>query len=479
MNILVTGGTGFIGRALVVRLRRDGHRITVLSRGAARARSLLGTEADVVESPDADPVPREALERADAVINLAGEPLMGKRWSDDRKRTILDSRVTMTRAIVEGMRGLSRRPEVLVSASAVGYYGNGGDRVLTEDAGPGDDFLAGVCATWESEARRAEDLGVRVVTPRIGVVLGRGGGALDTMLPIFRAGLGGPVGPGSQYLAWIHLDDLVELLATAVTDRRYRGAYNATGPDPVTFRTFAAALGRALERPAFLPVPGLAVKAVFGEAASTVLEGQRAVPGRATAAGFRHRFVTVDEALRDVVRNPGITIGPVQGDAPATEYLRERTPSYVLETRTELHRPLDEVFAFFSRPENLGLITPPGMRFRLTRAPERVHEGAEIAYRLRVGPVPITWRTRIDAWEEGRRFVDSQIEGPYASWWHEHTFLAVGGRTVMTDRVFYAPPLGVLGRVANSLFVAGQLRAVFGYRAGVMRLRFGDATGGA
>jgi hypothetical protein len=351
--------------------------------------------------------------------------------------------------------------------------------VLTEDDAPGDDFLAGVCATWESEARRAESLGVRVVTPRIGVVLGRGGGALGTMLPFFRAGLGGPVGSGSQYIAWIHLDDLVELLAAAVTDRRYRGPYNATGPDPVTFRTFAAALGRALRRPAFLPVPGLAVKAVFGEAASTVLEGQRAVPGRATAAGFRHRFVTVDEALRDVLRNPGIAISPVDREVPDAEYLRRRTPAFVLETRTELARPLDEVFAFFSRPENLGLITPPGMRFRITRAPERVGAGAEIAYRLRVGPVPIAWRTRIDAWEEGRRFVDSQVEGPYASWWHEHSFRADGDRTIMTDRVFYAPPLGVVGRVANTLFVAGQLREVFGYRAGIMRLRFGDAPAAA
>ncbi len=474
MNILITGGTGFIGRALVTRLRRDAHDVAVVTRNADDARALLGTDVGIVESHPGVPVPLDELGRADAVVNLAGEPLLGGRWTADRMEILRSSRIDLTRAIVDAMAKLSDRPQVFVSASAVGYYGTTGDRVLTEDAPAGDDFLARLCVDWETEALRAEELGVRVALPRTGLVLGRGGGALQTMLPIFRAGLGGPVGSGDQYLPWIHLDDHVEMIVRTIADSRYTGAFNATGPEPVTFRSFASALGHVLDRPTILPVPSLVVRAVFGRAASTVLEGQRAMPMRATALGFRHRFATVEEALRDLLENPGIDIAPIEGQIPNSPYLSERSPSFLLETRSELARPLDEVFAFFSRAENLGLLTPPAMRFRITDAPRRVEKGSEIAYRLRVGPVPIRWRTRIDEWEKGVRFVDSQIEGPYRSWWHEHSFRAVGESTLMTDRVYYAPPLGPLGRMANSVFVAGQLREVFGYRAGVMRLRFGD-----
>jgi len=474
LNVLIAGGTGFVGRALVARLRRDGHRVSVVSRNAGRARSVLGLEAEIVESVDDDPVPASALAEADAVVNLAGEPLMGGRWTPERMQAIRSSRVDTTRAIVEGIAALERRPSVLVSSSAVGYYGDGGDRVLTEDDPPGADFLASVCREWEGEASRARELGVRVAVLRTGFVLGRAGGGLSTMLPVFRAGLGGPVGSGRQYLSWIHLDDLVEMIATIVSDTRYEGTFNATVPEPVPFRSFAGTLGETLGRPAVLPAPAFAVKLVFGKAASTVLEGQRAIPARATGLGFGFRFASLEPALRDILRDPGVTIRPVTSPVPESPYLRAHPPSFVLETSTRLDAPLEEVFSFFSRPENLGFITPSGMQFRITELPDRVEEGSEIAYRLRVAAVPLSWRTRIDAFDPLKRFVDSQSEGPYASWWHEHTFRTEGGHTLMDDRVFYAPPLGPVGRLANALFVESQLEDVFGYRSSVMRLRFGE-----
>jgi ligand-binding SRPBCC domain-containing protein len=296
------------------------------------------------------------------------------------------------------------------------------------------------------------------------------------MLPIFRLGLGGPVGSGDQYVPWIHLEDLVEMMVVAITDNRYDGIYNATGPEPVTFRRLAKSMGSALARPSVLPAPSFAVRALFGEAADVLLNGQRAIPQAVQALGFQHRFQTVEAAVTDLLDNRSVSIEPITGPIPESDYLKKHRPIYKLETRTVFDRPIDEVLPFFSRPENLGLITPAGMQFRITRMPESLGKGAEIDYRLKVGPVPIRWRTRIDDWVDGERFVDSQLKGPYASWWHEHAFVERNGQTIMTDRVFYAPPAGPLGRIANAVFIADELRGVFGYRASVMRLRFGASA---
>lgn len=471
MNILVSGGTGFVGRALVLRLRRDGHDVTVLARDAARAGSLLGTEARIVSTNAPDVLAAE-VERAHAVISLAGEPVIG-RWTTRRRESIRKSRTDSTRKLVEAIGKAATPPKVFVSASAVGYYGDGGDRVLTEESPIGSGFLADVCQDWEFEARKAESGATRVAIFRIGVVLGLGGGALEPMLPLFRAGVGGPIGSGRQYVSWIHLEDLVGMMATAIMDARYSGTFNATGPEPVTFKAFAKALGRALHRPAMVPAPSFAIRAVFGEAASVLLEGQRALPEKTLELGFRHRFTTVDAALGDLFSGDSVHIGPIEGPIPQSAYLEKRRPIYLLHTETVLDRSIEEVFHVFSRPENLGLITPPGMSFRVTSAPDRIVEGAHIEYRMRIRGIPIRWTTRIDAWEDGARFVDSQLQGPYSSWWHEHNFRAEGDRTVMTDRVYYAPPLGPLGRIANALFITSELKGVFGYRAAIMRLRFG------
>ncbi|MFT5141461.1 MAG: hypothetical protein ACI80V_003001 [Rhodothermales bacterium] len=473
MNILITGGTGFIGKALVLRLRRDGHSVTAYTRSAVKARSLLGTEASFLEPSGGPDALVAAVEAADAVVNLAGDPLLGDRWTERKKASIRDSRIGLTARIVDAIRSASSKPAVLVSASAVGIYGDGGDADLTESSPAGTGFLADVCKAWEQEAVLAQSCGVRVALLRTGVVLGREGGALDSMLPVFRAGLGGSVGSGRQFVPWIHLHDLVELICAAISDDRWTGPVNATGPKPVRFREFAKTLGAALHRPAFLPVPALAVRVLFGQAAVVLLEGQRAIPGRATELGFRFQFPTIQSALEDILDNTGVSIGPIDGPIPDSLYLEQRPPRFVLETRTEFSRPLSEIFSFFARPENLGLITPGAMQFRIARMPERISEGAEIDYTLRVGPVPLSWRTRIDVWEDGRRFVDSQLKGPYSSWWHEHAFQEKDGVTVMTDRVYYAPPLGPLGAVANGIFVSDELRRVFGYRASLMRLRFG------
>jgi uncharacterized protein len=291
MRVTITGASGLIGRPLVDALRDRGDDVTILSRDPQRG---------VTWDPLSEPAPDEALAGRDAVVHLAGENV-AQRWTDSAKRSIRESRVIGTQALLDGLRTADPRPGVLVSASAVGYYGDRGDEVLDESSDPGTDWLAGVCVDWEAAAREAEGLGMRVCSLRTGVVLSREGGALAKMLPPFRVGLGGPVAGGGQYMPWIHLDDVVGLYLAALDAPAYTGPINATGPAPVTNRDFSKALGRVLHRPAVAPVPKLAVRLLFGEMAEIVTGGQRAVPKRAAELGYDFRHPRLDPALEDVL----------------------------------------------------------------------------------------------------------------------------------------------------------------------------------
>jgi uncharacterized protein (TIGR01777 family) len=301
MKVTITGATGRVGATLVERLRARGDEVTVLSRSGQRALERLpaGVEA-VAWDPKVRPAPVEALAGRDAVVHLSGEDV-GQRWSEEVKREIRASRELGTRNLVEGLAAAQPRPGLLVSASASGYYGPRGDERVDEAQGPGDDFLAQVCVAWEREARRAQDHGVRVVTVRTGIVLDREGGALAQMLTPFRLGVGGPVAGGDQYMPWIHLDDEVGLLLAALDSPTFSGAVNASAPEPVTNEEFSKALGKAIHRPALVPVPGFAIKALYGEMAQLVTEGVRMVPGRVPELGYAFAHPDLDEALRDTL----------------------------------------------------------------------------------------------------------------------------------------------------------------------------------
>lgn len=299
MRVTVTGATGLVGTRLVAALARRGDEVTVLSRSPAAARARLGAGIEAVAwDPSGAPAPSAALSGRDAVIHLAGEPV-AQRWSEAARKRIRLSREVGTANLVAGLRAADPRPATLVSASAVGYYGPRGDEPLGEDAAPGDDFLAEVCVAWERSALAAEQLGMRVAILRTGVVLDPRGGALGKMLAPFRAGVGGPVAGGGQWMPWIHADDLVALYLAALDGgSAWRGPLNATAPEPATNREFAKALGRALRRPAVLPTPRWALRLLFGEMEQIVTTGQRALPRRALALGFRYGHPQLDEALR-------------------------------------------------------------------------------------------------------------------------------------------------------------------------------------
>jgi uncharacterized protein (TIGR01777 family) len=296
MRVTLTGATGLIGTTLLAGLRAEGAQITVLSRDPERAAAALGVPAERWD-PLGEPAPAAALEGRDAVVHLAGEPV-AQRWSADAKRAIRESRVIGTRHLVEGIGACaSERPKALVSASAIGYYGPHGEEPLDEEAPPGSGFLAEVCSAWEAQARGAQELGVRTVQLRTGVVLDPRGGALAKMLPPFRLGVGGPVAGGRQYVSWIHVGDLVGIMRAALDDERWSGPVNGTAPEPVTNRKLSHALGRALHRPALLPVPGAALRALYGEMAQIVTTGARVLPAKPLMLGYEFRHPHVQEAL--------------------------------------------------------------------------------------------------------------------------------------------------------------------------------------
>src|SRR5512133_966093 len=303
MNVTLTGATGLLGTAIVNRLLERGDAVTVLSRDPERARAALGDVEAHAWQPLQEPAPAAALSGRDAVVHLAGETV-AQRWTDESRRAIVDSRETGTRNLVAGIGAAEPRPAALVSASAVGYYGPRGDEPVTEDAAPGDDFLAGVCVAWEREAARAADHGLRVAMLRTGVALDQQGGALAKMLPFFRLGIGGPVAGGRQYMPWIHADDIVGIYLAALDDESWSGPVNAGVADPPTNREFSRALGRALHRPAFAPIPALAVRLLYGDMAAIVTDGQRIVPTRVLEHGYAFRHTELDEALRDAVGRP-------------------------------------------------------------------------------------------------------------------------------------------------------------------------------
>ncbi|PSB23703.1 TIGR01777 family oxidoreductase [Stenomitos frigidus] len=306
MKVAITGATGFVGRRLVERLQADGHTVIALTRNPERALQLFPAAA----FPNVEPVGYAPMESGDwqqvfsgcdGVVNLAGEPIAENRWTAERKQMILDSRKLGTQKVVEAIAQATPKPTVLVNASAIGYYGTSETATFDETSPAGDDFLAEICQTWETEAQKVKQAGLRLVIVRLGIVLGDGG-ALAKMIPPFKLFAGGPIGTGKQWFSWIHREDLVSLILQALTNSAFEGVYNATAPNPVRMTDLAHALGERLKRPSWLPVPGFALEALLGDGAKVVLEGQQVLPKRTQASGFQYHYPTIAQALAEILK---------------------------------------------------------------------------------------------------------------------------------------------------------------------------------
>ncbi|MCL7422833.1 MAG: TIGR01777 family oxidoreductase [Methylobacter sp.] len=297
MNVLITGGTGFIGRALAQHLTRQGHAVTVLSRNPDKVAAICGPGVAAL----GDLKQLKAEDAYQVIINLAGEPIFDARWTEARKKRIRDSRINLTGQLIDGIERMAVKPDVLISGSAIGYYGDQGDTVLTEQSAPNPDFSHRLCADWEQAAQKAEQFGVRVCLIRTGLVIAAGGGLLKRLLLPFRLGLGGRLGSGRQWMSWIHREDWIAIAQAMITDTSMQGAYNATAPHPVSNLEFTQTLARCLNRPALLPVPAGLLKILLGEMSELVLGSQRVMPERLLAQGFEFQYPDLASALRQAL----------------------------------------------------------------------------------------------------------------------------------------------------------------------------------
>lgn len=448
MRILMTGATGLIGRELGKRLASRGDTLVCLVRDVDTARRKLPFPATCHLWDHTRAVPAEAMRGVDAVINLAGEPVAESRWSARKKALILESRVGSTRRMVGAVIEHGARVKVFVQGSASGYYGDRGDERLSAGSAKGPGFLADVVEQWEAELhplleRRPK---LRVPVVRTGIVLAREGGALAEMLPLFRLSAAGRLGNGRQWMSWIHLDDIVGLLNHAL-DAAATGVLEGTAPRPVTNREFTTVLCRTLGVIENAPAPPLAIQLLFGEKAAIVLGSTRLEPAATLACGFRFRFESVEEALADL-------LSPLLGGTVLRVW-EQWVP-----------RAAEDLWPFFADARNLEAITPPFLDFHvLGQSSGEIGEGTLIDYRLRLDGIPLSWQSRIEAWDPPRSFVDTQVKGPYRLWHHTHDFVPMGAGTLLRDTVRYQLPAGWLGRLAAGGKVAGYVERIFDFRA--------------
>ena len=300
MKILITGGTGFVGTQLTFRLIQDGNEVTILSRSKKGPERVPAGISYLQGDPIQKGSWQEAIKNHDAVINLAGASIFAK-WTEEYKKAIRESRVSTTRNVVEGIEANPKRKTTLFSTSAVGYYGFCGDEELIEESPPGNDFLARMAVEWEGEALKAREKGARVVITRFGIVMGEKGGALGQMIPLFKKYIGGPIGNGNQWFSWIHIKDLAEAFVFLMKHPEISGPVNVCSPNPVRNRDLAKALGRALDRPSFIPAPGFMVRLALGEFGSVILKGQRVIPRRLLENGFAFQYPDIEKALQSIV----------------------------------------------------------------------------------------------------------------------------------------------------------------------------------
>jgi len=344
------------------------------------------------------------------------------------------------------------RLKVFISASAVGFYGDRGDEILTEKSDRGEGFLSQVCQDWEQPlllaSKKSEGRGPRVAIFRFGVVLGEAAGALAKMIEPFRAGLAGNLGKGQQWMSWIHIEDLVKALAESLHNPQYSGILNAVSPQPVTNHEFSLTLSSAVREKPRLgpPVPGFALKAAMGEMSTILLASQRVMPERLLQMGFQFRYPDLASALNQLC-----------------QVYKEGDSLFVAEQFFAL--PLEKVFPFFAEAHNLEKITPPLLNFKITEmSTPAIQQGTLIDYQLRIHKVPVHWKTLIQTWNPPISFVDNQEKGPYRKWHHTHSFSKLGKGTLMVDRVRYRLPLGGLGQLTAGAWVKSDIEKIFAYR---------------
>lgn len=426
MKILITGATGLVGKELGKKLVKEGHELTVVTRNKDEAKSKLPFPAHLQEWSEL------SLQNIDCVINLVGESIAEKRWSKEQKKKIYDSRIETTRTLVDAVK---KNPSVkqFISASAIGYYEEG--------------FLHDVCRDWEKEVLALSSTNVKFSIARIGIVLSRYGGALEKMLPLFSVGFGSVIGNGKQWMNWIHIDDLVDMFVYLVDHPEHQGIFDAVAPTPVTNIEFSVALASAIRKPLFLPVPAFMLKLVMGELSILVTDGKKVSAHKIVEKGFSFRYPRIDPALEEIC-------------SP----LRNGTKEHLSEIWLPVK--IHDIYPFFSDEKNLERLTPSHLNFHvLGKSTKDMQAGTLIDYKLKLYGVPLRWKTRIEKWEPGKSFVDTQLNGPYTRWYHIHEFTELADGTLMRDKVEFKLPLGRIGELVAGWFVTNDVKKIFTFRS--------------
>ncbi|MGB0452375.1 MAG: TIGR01777 family oxidoreductase [Bacteriovoracaceae bacterium] len=466
MKILVTGATGFVGHNLVRKLICSGHQVVGLTRSRTRAYEKTSLPVEWVEWDylSAKEIPEAAISGVEGVINLAGESIADARWSKEQKKRILNSRVETTKALVRLVNNHGSEVKSFTSASAIGFYeANQKNQTLDESSPLGSGYLPDVCHQWEQATGDLKNEISKSIV-RIGVVLGRESGALSKLMPIFKLGGGGPIGFGKQWMSWVHVDDLTEILIKLTLNHNFKGTFNAVSPNPVTNKEFTKAFSRALKIPALFPVPPLMLKIIFGEMSCIILDSQKVLPKSLESIGFEFQYSDIQAAL-DNLCNLG-KWETLKKDLPMDMFIKE----HFLPISSE------KAFQFFKEAKNLERITPEWLNFKVVRqTTAQIQQGTIFDYKLKVHGIPLNWRTHISDWKENESFVDYSTKGPYRVWHHTHQFIPVEGGVVMIDKVrFKVPGPFFLSPVIN-FFVKKDIQKIFHHRTEVIEKEFSDA----
>ena len=437
MKILLTGASGLIGRTLMHTLLREGHQLNALTRSPEKLPELP-TENIFIWS-DSQVPPPQAFKDCDAVIHLAGEGIADKLWTNKRKKQLWDSRVNGTKNIVQAIASLpaKQRPKSFISGSAIGFYGDSFES-KDENSIVGKGFLAELCKEWESAATTCEDLGLRTVLLRTGLVLAPNGGLLSKMGPAV-------LGDGKQWMSWIHIEDVAQLIIFVLSNPSLKGPFNLTAENPSTNKEFTQTFSKIKKIPFTISVPAMILRTVAGELSQAILSNQKVYPEKATLAGYKFKFTNLEDALTDLIGN------------------KRFTDNY-FSSKQFIPIERSQVFSFFSKAENLEILTPPWLNFHIVgKTSSKIEKGTYITYKLKIHGVPVKWKTLIKEWNPDTSFVDFQLKGPYRKWHHLHTFEEVFGGTLISDDVTFEIPGGIFGKLLLPV-IRKDVQEIFNYR---------------
>ncbi len=449
MKILITGATGLIGKKLLIDLLKKGHTVVGVGRDKSKIVELPEKQTYSWDALSDQEFPLEALKDCDAVVHLAGEPVAAQRWNEQIKKNILDSRVIGTKKIISAFKKLkeAHRPKVFIAGSAIGFYGDQGQKNLTENASPGSDFLADVVQQWESEIIKADKLGIRTVILRTGIVLARSGGALEKMPPVV-------VGNGDNFMSWIHIQDWINFAIEAMENSESKGIYNLVSPHPVTQSVFIADLASERQVPFVMKVPQFVVGMVLGEMAQVLLTSQKVKPQKMLDEGFQFQFANLKQALKDIYHSEDYLVQ----NFSVSQFVPDK---------------IENVFNFFSAAQNLEKITPDFLNFKVKNmSSEEIEKDTIINYKLKIHGIPASWQTQIVEFKPLEMFIDNQNKGPYSMWQHTHTFTPVKNGTLIEDRIKYKIPGHLIGLLALGSFIRKDVTQIFRYRVKSIQSKF-------